>query len=219
MTRIVDARLVPEAEVLEEVARVVFAGGTVIFPNDTSYCIACDPYDSAAVDRLYAAKGRADTQPMTMHVASAAEFLEYAGENPLAALAAKRLLPAPAILLVAKPKFLSEELTAGLQTTAFRVPDDGFARAVLERCGPLAGTTANPKAGPRYCGDEDRSMLPPAELLVERGPTRYERESSILDLTGPRARLLRAGAVSEARLAELLGPIERPAVKVRTQRV
>jgi L-threonylcarbamoyladenylate synthase len=217
LTEVIDGRTRLAGDVLEEVARVVFAGGTVIFPTDTSYAIACDPYRSDAVDRIYAAKGRPDNAPLTMHVASPAEFLEYAEENPLAALAAKRLLPGPVIVLVRKPTFLNDELSAGLQTMAFRVPDEEFARALLDRCGPLAGTTVNPKGGPRYFGGDDRGMLPDADLVVERGPTRYDRESSIVDLSGSHARLLREGIVSERRLAELLGPIERPTVKVRKQ--
>ncbi len=68
----------PLDEVAEAVAETVFSGGTVILPNDTSYLIGCDPYDSAAIDRIYAAKGRPDNRPLTLHVASAAEFLEYA---------------------------------------------------------------------------------------------------------------------------------------------
>lgn len=187
----------------------------MILPNDTSYLIGCDPYDSQAIDRVYAAKGRPDNRPLTMHVATAQEFSEYAQENPLATNAAKRLLPAPVIVLIRKPAFVSDELAAGLQTLAFRVPDDPFARAVLDRCGPIAGTTANPRGGPRFGGGADRSMLPPADLLVQHGPTRYDGESSIVDLSGAHPRLLREGVVSEARLVELLGPIERPTVKVR----
>jgi tRNA A37 threonylcarbamoyladenosine synthetase subunit TsaC/SUA5/YrdC len=53
---------------------------------------------------------------------------------------------------------------------------------------------------------------------VEHGPTRYNVESTIVDLSGKHARLLREGAISEERLTELLGPIERPTVKVRSQR-
>ncbi|MGA8534933.1 MAG: L-threonylcarbamoyladenylate synthase [Candidatus Tumulicola sp.] len=214
---IIDARSAATADVAEEVARTVFGGGTVIFPNDTSYGIGCDPYDSEAIDRIYAAKGRPDNRPLTMHLASAQEFLEYAGDNALAVLAAKRLLPGPVILLVTKPSFISDELAAGLLTLAFRVPDDPLARAILERCGPLAGTTVHRSGARRYGGDDDRTMLPPADLLVEHGPTRYDRESSIVDLTGSHARLLREGAMPSARLAELLGPIERPTIKVRTQ--
>lgn len=217
-TRVIDATAAPAEDVAEEVARCVFAGGTVILPNDTSYLIGCDPYDYEAIDRIYAAKGRPDNRPLTMHLPSVAEFLEYAGDNPLAVHAAKRLLPAPVILLIRKPAFISDELAAGLQTLAFRVPDDPFARALLERCGPIAGTTANQPAGPRYLGGEDWSMLPPADLLVSHGATRYHGESSIVDLSGVHARLLREGIVSERRLSELLGPIERPTVKVRTAR-
>jgi L-threonylcarbamoyladenylate synthase len=213
----IDARVTAAADVAEEVARTVFSGGTVIFPNDTSYGIGCDPDRSEAIDRIYAVKGRPDTRPLTIHVATPQEFLEYAGDNPLAVLAAKRLLPGPVILLIRKPEFVSDELAAGLQTLAFRVPDDPFARMLLERCGPLAGTTVNATGRPRYRGDGDRSMLPPADLLVEHGPVRYDRESSIVDLSGVHARLLREGAVPAGRLAELLGPIERPTIKVRTQ--
>jgi L-threonylcarbamoyladenylate synthase len=216
---VIDARSQPAVDVAEEVARVVIAGGTVIFPNDTSYGIGCDPYRSQAIDRIYAAKGRPDVRPLTMHVATPREFLEYAVDNPLAILAAKRLLPAPVILLIRKPDFISDELAAGLHTLAFRVPDDPFARALLERCGPLAGTTANPRGGERYLGDGNHAVLPSADLLVEHGPTPYQRESSIFDISGPHARLLREGAVPEARLAESLGPIERPTIKVRTQRL
>ncbi len=214
--RIIDAQTVELDEIAEEVARTVFSGGTVILPNDTSYLIGCDPYDSEAIDRVYAAMGRPDNRPLTMHVATAQEFLEYAADNPLAIHAAKRLLPAPVILLVRKPAFISDELAAGLHTLAFRVPDEPFARCVLDRCGPIAGTTANPRGGARYLGGSDRSMLPGADLLVEHGPTRYNSESSIVDLSGSHARLLREGAVSERHLTELLGPIERPTVKVRT---
>jgi L-threonylcarbamoyladenylate synthase len=213
---VIDAREQPVADVAEEVAGVVFAGGTVIFPTDTSYALGCDPYRSEAIDRVYGSKGRPDNRPLTLHVATAQEFLEYARDNQLAVLAAKRLLPGPVIMLIRKPDFISDELAAGLQTVAFRVPEDALATAILERCGPLAATTANPSGGPRYGGGAERSMLPAADLLVEHGPTRYDRESTIVDLTGAHVRLLREGMISAERLTELFGPIERPTVKVRS---
>lgn len=214
---VIDARNERLEHVLEEVAAVVFGGGTVIFPCDTSYTIACDPYRSRAIDRIYAGKRRPDEKPLTLLVASPHEFLEYGRENPVAPLASKRLLPAPVILVMRRPAFITDELAAGLPTLGFRVPDDDLARAILDRCGPLAGTTANPSESARYDGGADHSMLPPADLLVEHGATKYNLESSILDLTVTPPRLLREGAVRYDRLAELLGPIERHTVKVRTQ--
>ena len=49
--RVIDAHAVSQDDVAEAVAETVFSGGTVILPNDTSYLIGCDPYNSAAIDR------------------------------------------------------------------------------------------------------------------------------------------------------------------------
>ena len=214
--RVIDAAAERLEDVVEDATQTVFDGGTVVFPTDTSYAIGCDPFRNEAVDRVYAAVGRPDAAPLTIHLASAQEFLEYARDNQLAMLVAKRLLPGPLILLIRKPAFLGDELTAGLQTVAVRVPDASLAQTLLERCGPLAGTTANPRGGKRYLGDDDVSMLPQADLLIKNGPTPYESASTIVDITGAHPRLLREGAITERRLTELLGPIERPSVKVRT---
>jgi L-threonylcarbamoyladenylate synthase len=201
---ILDARVEPRERVVEASARAIFAGGTIVIPNDTSYSLACDPYRSQAVDRIYAIKAHPDHKPLSLLVASPAEFLEYAPENPLAILASKRLLPGPVTLIVRRPSFLGDDVTAGHMTLGLRVPDEPLTRAILERAGPLAATSV---AGTQT----------PADLTVENGPTRYDRESTIVDLTGRHARLVREGAVSYERLAELLGPIERPTVKVRGQ--
>ena len=127
---VLDARTGDIDEIVEQVAGVVFGGGTVIFPTDTSYAIGCDPYCNEAIDRIYVTKGRPDERPLTMHVATPAEFLEYAHDNKLATLVAKRLLPGPVIVRIRKPAFVSDELTAALETVAMRVPDDPLARAI-----------------------------------------------------------------------------------------
>lgn len=214
---VIDARTEALDFVVEECARVIFNGGTIVFPNETSYGIACDPYRTTAVDRVYHAKRRPDEKPLTLHVATPAEFLEFAPGNAAAILAAKRLLPGPVILIVRKPEFISDEVTAGMATLGFRVPDEPLAKAILERCGPLAVTSANQSGRPPYRGGEDIAELPDADLLVLNGPTRYEGEASIVDLSVTPARLLREGVMRYDRIAELLGPLERHSVKVRTQ--
>ncbi|MDQ2872562.1 MAG: L-threonylcarbamoyladenylate synthase [Candidatus Eremiobacteraeota bacterium] len=215
VANVIDARSESVARVAEEVAQVTFGGGTVIFPTDTVYGIGCDPYDSRAIARIYGAKKRPDVKPLTLHLATVAEFLEYAKDNALALAAAKRLLPGGVTLIVRRPAFISEDVTSGLATLGFRVPDDPLCGAILERCGPLAATSANTSGEVPYRGGGDGSGLPPADLLVENGPTRSGAESSVIDLTGPQPRLLREGVVGHQRLTELLGPVVRQAVKIR----
>lgn len=214
---VLDARKERVERIADECAAVILGGGTIIFPNETSYGIACDPNRSDSVDRVYHAKHRPDDRPLTLHVATPAEFLEYAPSNALAILAAKRLLPGPVIVIVRKPAFISDDVTAGMPTLGFRVPDEPVAQAILDRCGPLAVTSANRSGSPPYRGGERHEELPEADLLIENGPTRFEGEASIVDCSGSPARLLREGLMSFDHIAQRLGALERRTVRVRTQ--
>lgn len=206
---VIDARKEPHARVVEEVASVVFGGGTVIFPTDTVYGIGCDPYAGGAIERIYGAKGRPAGKPLTLHLATVTEFLEYARENREAVLAARKLFPGPVTIIVRRPAFIDEDVTSGLPTLGFRVPDDPLCAAILERCGPLAATSANISGERAYRGEGETQGLPEADLLVENGPTRYRLESTILDVSGARAMMLREGVVPFERLTELLGSVGR----------
>ncbi len=218
VANVLDARKESHARVVEEVASVVFGGGTVIFPTDTVYGIGCDPYNPAAVDAVYASKQRPADKPLSLHLATAAEFAEYAAEHPEAIGAARRLMPGPVTIILAKPSFIDQEVTAGLATLGFRVPDDSLCARMLERCGPWAATSANASGESAYCGAGDWEMLPPADLLVENGPTKYARESTVIDMTGPHIIVVREGVVSVDKLTELLGPSVRPALSARKVR-
>ena len=123
----------------------------------------------------------------------------------------------PVIVLIRKPAFIDDELAAGLHTLAFRVPDEPFARAFSNAAGRSPAPRQSSRAGHPISAMKTCLCFHPADLLVAHGPVPYAVESSIIDLSGARPRLLREGAVSESRFAALLGPIERPSVKVRTQ--
>ncbi len=202
--------------VIDEVASVIFGGGTVIFPTDTVYGIGCDPYRLEAIDRVYDAKQRPAYKPLSLHLATVAEFLEYVPENTVATLAARRLMPGPVTIIVRRPAFISEDVSSGLPTIGFRVPDDPLCRSILERVGPLAATSANTSGERPYYGDGDVDTLPRADLLVENGLTPHGAESTVIDLSGSLPRLLREGVVSHQTLIARLGPVIKPTVKIRT---
>lgn len=201
----------------EEAARVVFGGGTVIFPTDTVYGIGCDPYDADAIAKIYGSKQRPGNKPLTMHLSSLTEFLEYARGNLEAAAIGRRLFPGPVTIIVPRPAFIDQTVTSALPTLGFRVPDDPLCCAILERCGPLAATSANTSGEAAYFGAGDWETLPPADLLIENGPTKFGRESTVIDLTGPAPVVLREGVLSAERLTEMLGPIHTTVTVRKTQ--
>lgn len=150
---------------------------------------------------------------MSLCLASVAELLEYVDGNPLATMVARRFLPGPLTIIVDRPAFIDMRVTAGLPTVGLRVPDHPVCIAILERCGPLASTSANLSGGAAYLGDGDderEAELPDADLLIESGPTPHGRESTIVDLSDHRPRVLREGALPVDVLERVLGTLARP---------
>jgi L-threonylcarbamoyladenylate synthase len=208
--RIVEATAGSAHLIGEKVARVVQRGGTVIFPTDTVYGIGCDPVRPAAIARIFALKNRPGHKPLSLHLGSVVEMLEYAPNNAYARILAEAFLPGPLTTIVRRPAYVDAAVTAGSDTLGLRVPKHALCRAILERCGPLAATSANLSGLPAYTGDSFATELPAADLFVDDGPTPLGAESTIVDVSGEVPRLIREGAISVVMLEHVLGPIERP---------
>jgi L-threonylcarbamoyladenylate synthase len=121
----------------------------------------------------------------------------------------RRLFPGPVTLIVRRPAFIDEQMTSGLPTMGLRVPDHELCSAILERCGPIAATSANRSGAGAFIGEGSRGGLPAADLLVDAGPTPRRGESTIVDMSGGRPRLVREGVVSVSELEQVVGPIDR----------
>jgi L-threonylcarbamoyladenylate synthase len=213
--RVVEAKGGTAGLVAEMAARVVVRGGTVIFPTDTVYGIGCDPVRASAVARIFALKNRPGHKPLSLHLASVEEMLEYAPGNVFARELADSFMPGPITTIVRRPRHVDRSVTAGADTLGLRVPKHALCRTILERCGPLAATSANLSGLPAYTGDSFATELPEADLFVDDGPTPLGAESTIVDVSGDVPRLVREGAISVVMLEHVLGRIERPANPAR----
>ncbi len=208
---VIDARKESLERVLDEVTAVVEGGGVVVYPTDTVYSIGCDPYEKDAIAKIYASKARPQEGPLSLYLATVQEALEYVGSSAFAAMAVRRTLPGPIALVVPRPNFIPERVTWGNDGLGLRVPDHALASAILERCGPLAGTSASRGDDPLYWGDDDLALLPECDLAVLDGPTPRRARSTILDITRPLPRIIRNGAIPVEVLEEKLGTtIARP---------
>ena len=201
-SRRMDARAIAD-----EVAAVVERGGTVIFPTDTVYGIGCEPARADAVQKIFRLKNRPQDKPLALHVATVAELLEYAEGNKLAVRVATAFLPGPLMLIVRRPAFVGAWVTAGLDSVGLRCPKHPLCATILERCGPLAATSANYSGLPAFTGAGSSPPLPLADIRVDDGPTPLGVESTIIDVSAGDVRVVRVGAIGIAMLEQKLGAV------------
>jgi L-threonylcarbamoyladenylate synthase len=212
----VDA-LRPDPEVIARAAAILTTGGLVAFPTETVYGLGANALDADAVGRIFAAKGRPATNPVIVHTPDTTSSRTLTVRWPETAThLAERFWPGPLTLVLPKAERVPAVVTAGGPTVALRVPAHPVALALLDACGfPLAAPSANRSS--RLSPTQSRHVLAALggriDLVLDAGPTSGGLESSVLDLTGPRPRLLRPGLVSLAELEAIVGPVLRPAAE------
>ena len=189
----------PQRDALQEAAKWIRNGGLVALPTDTLYGLAADPFCADAVARVFTVKGRPAERGLPLIAADIAQIAACLG--PLSAagerLAAK-FWPGPLTLLIPAAVALAGDVTAGTGRVGVRVPAHAIARAICRAAGPVTATSAN-RSGESATADPaevERTLGESVDMLIDAGPTRGGAPSTIVDVTGPTPRLVRAGAVS-----------------------
>ena len=201
----------PEGAAIETAADVLRRGGLVAFPTETVYGLGANALDVDAVERIYSAKGRPSYNPLIVHVpdVSAARALVSAWPER-ASLVANAFWPGPVTMLLPKRALVPDIVTAGLDSVALRVPANPIALALLRAAAvPLAAPSANrsTELSPTMARHVERSLGDRVDLILDGGPTHVGIESTVIDLRGEQAAILRPGIVGVRELEPLVGPL------------
>lgn len=183
----------------EEAVAALRAGKLVVLPTDTVYGLCADGYREAPVRRLYRLKRRPKSMPVALVAADLEAVLAAVPElRGRAAAVARALLPGPYTLVLPNPARRFRWLCgAAPETIGVRVPAlPEAARAVLERVGVVAATSANlhGEADPASVAEIPRELLDHVGAVVDAGRL-PGTPSTVLDLTGPEPVVVREGAV------------------------
>jgi len=209
-------RLLPADEAgIAEAARLLRAGALVGFPTETVYGLGADATDDQAVASIFAAKGRPHFNPLICHYVSAEAAGADVALNDVARRLAEKFWPGPlTLVLPRRPESRVAQLAgAGLQTLAVRVPAHPVALALLRAVArPVAAPSANRsgQVSPTTAQHVLDGLSGRIALLLDGGPTEVGLESTVLDLTGEPAVLLRPGGVPVEAIEAEIGPVRRP---------
>ncbi len=189
-------------------AEVLRAGGLVAFPTETVYGLGADASSAAAVARLYKAKGRPGNHPVIVHFSSAENAFAWGREiAPAARRLAEEFWPGPLSLILKRSAKAQDFVTGGQDSVGLRVPSHPVAQDLLREFGAgVAAPSANifGKLSPTAAAHVREDLATHVELVLDGGSSEVGIESTIVDLSGARAVLLRPGSISKAQLEEAL---------------
>ena len=200
-----------ESEAIKAAVASLGRGDLIGLPTETVYGLAADARNEAALRKVFALKGRPSDHPLIMHIGAVAELKDWARELPATArVLADAYWPGPLTLILKRGPAVSDLITGGQDTVALRMPAHPIALAVLRAFGgALAAPSANryghiSPTTAAHVRDEFGSAL---GLVLDGGATQVGIESTIVDLTSEPARILRPGAIGQAEIEALIGPV------------
>jgi L-threonylcarbamoyladenylate synthase len=193
-------------------AREILHGRLVAFPTETVYGLGANALDSQAVEHIFAVKERPPTDPLIVHIASADDLPRVARDIPqIAHRLADAFWPGPLTLVLPKHGAVPDNVTAGLGTVAVRVPSHPVTLALLRACGvPIAAPSANRfgSVSPTTAQHVLADLGDRIDLILDGGPTLIGVESTVLDITNARAKILRPGGITREALEAIIGSLD-----------
>lgn len=186
-------------------------GELVAFPTETVYGLGANGLDGDAVRRIFEAKGRPSDNPLILHVAKKSDVKDLWDQvTPMARQLMDAFWPGPLTLVYFKSDLVPDEVTAGLDTVAIRMPEHKTALSLIRSAGvPIAAPSANrsgrpsPTTAEHVLADMD-GRIP---LILDGGPCRVGVESTVLSITGTPT-ILRPGGITLSMLQACIGRVE-----------
>lgn len=193
-------------------ASLIRQGKLVAIPTETVYGLGANGLDEAAVSHIFEAKGRPQDNPLILHISAPQEMNDICHDIPSAAwLLAEHFWPGPLTMVLPVRPIVPKRTTAGLDTVAVRCPKTEATRRLIALAGvPIAAPSANRSGKPstttaaHVLHDMDGRI----DAILDGGACEVGVESTIVDLTGARPRLLRPGGITPEELTALLGTLD-----------
>ena len=200
----------PEKDIILEAADILRSGGLAAFPTETVYGLGANGFDDKAVGKIFEAKGRPADNPLILHISNPAEADGFARVDQRARALMDRFFPGALTLVLPAKPVVPRGVTAGLGTVAFRMPFHPVPLALIESLGrPVAAPSANRSGRPSPTDAravmQDMGTEKNIGIILDGGICDIGIESTVIDVSGKNASILRPGGVPGELIEEFLG--------------
>ncbi len=187
-------------DILKEAADIINIGGLVAFPTETVYGLGADGLNVKAVKKIYEAKGRPSDNPLILHISDIKQLKDLVAEiTPIAKILMDKFWPGPMTLVMKKQSIVSDTVSGGLDTVAVRLPENEIARNLINYANkPIAAPSANSSGRPSPTKAQHvfEDLNGKIDMIIDGGSCEVGLESTVVDVTGQKAVILRPGRVT-----------------------
>lgn len=212
MTKIFDFKNNINIQELQEAATTIIDGGLVIFPTETVYGIGANALDFKAVEKIFVAKGRANDNPLIVHISNFDMINDLVTEtNEVEKKLIDAFMPGPFTLVLPKSDIVPNNVSANLKTVGIRMPANKIAVALIEAAGvPIAAPSANLSSRPSGTKIDDikDEFMNKVDIIIDGGETQIGIESTVVQVINNIPVILRPGKITPDDIKNIIGIVK-----------
>lgn len=196
---------------IKKAAKYILAGEPVGFPTETVYGLAANVFDEGAIEKIFKIKNRPIDNPLIVHISNLNQISQLAKKITISAeIVIERFFPGPVTIVLKKNEIIPDTVSAGLDTIAIRMPELELSRNFIQECGvPLAAPSANlsGKPSPTKWQHVYNDLNGLVSCILKGPKSNVGIESTVIDCTVNKPRLLRPGKISLQELRNIFPDI------------
>ncbi|HEM6271774.1 L-threonylcarbamoyladenylate synthase [Streptococcus suis] len=195
---------------IDKLRKILTSGGAVVLPTETVYGLFAQALNEEAVNRVYQLKQRPRDKAMNLNVSNLNDIYFFSQNTPFfLEKLYNRFMPGPLTIILKANDNVPFWVNSGLDTVGFRVPNHVKTLQLISETGPLIGPSANisgNESGKKFSDIQAQFSVDLPGIEDDQALTGID--STILDLSGQKARILRQGAISRELIQKEIPEIE-----------
>lgn len=210
--KLIDLKESIEYDKIEYASKTIQNGGLVLFPTETVYGIGANGLDEVAVKKIFLAKGRAQDNPLILHIANIDMLDQIATDiTELEYKLMDAFWPGPFTIILNKKEIVPSVVTGGLNTVAVRMPANIIANKLIQYAGvPIAAPSANISGKPSGTCLEDiyNELADKMDYIIDGGKCEVGLESTVVKVENGQVKILRPGKITKEQIEEIINNVE-----------